>query len=239
MGLIKLTDKEINFTPTRDSYIVCTTIENGEEVVRRVPVYAFEDILGSSYVPISIDSFTSSLTIAELGSTITSPITLTYKCNKKPKSLKLDGNTVEVQGENGSILLQGHSISSNKTWNLVATDDKEKTSSKSVSLSFVNRVYYGASTLPSSVNDTFLRGLSNVLSNSRSRKITVNSTASTYIWYCYPARYGNATFKVGGFDGGFELYNTINHTNSSGYSESYYVYKSDNSSLGNTVVEIS
>ena len=52
MGVIKLTEKEVSYSPTRDTYLVATMIEGGKEVVRRVPVSAFENILGSSYVQI-------------------------------------------------------------------------------------------------------------------------------------------------------------------------------------------
>lgn len=93
--------------------------------------------------------------------------------------------------------------------------------------------------MPSTVDNNFLFNLSSALSGTKSRKITVNSSNNYYIWYAYPARLGNANFKVGGFDGGFELYTTFTHTNSSGYQESYYVYKSDNHGLGNTTIEIS
>lgn len=122
---------------------------------------------------------------------------------------------------------------------MVATDEKNKSATRSVSLTFMNRIYYGATTIPSTITNDFLFGLSNVLSNTKSRKITVNATGNNYIWHCSPARLGTCNFKVGGFDGGFELYTTFNHTNASGYQESYYIYKSDNSNLGNTTIEIS
>ena len=49
---------------------------------------------------------------------------------------------------------------------------------------------------------------------------------------------GKPTFYVGGFEGGFDLLHTFLYTNSKGYSENYYVYKSINSSLGSTSVEV-
>jgi hypothetical protein len=50
---------------------------------------------------------------------------------------------------------------------------------------------------------------------------------------------GTRSFKVGGFDGGFTLYDTISFTNASGYTEEYYVYRSDNAGLGQTSVTVS
>mgnify|MGYP007012482661 CR=1 FL=1 len=135
LGVIKLTEKQVNYSPTRDTtYLVATVIENGAEVVRRIPVYAFEDILGSSYIEISIDSFSSSLSNAEIGTVITDPITLSYSCNKMPVSMKLDGVDMANFEQSDTITLTGHSISANKTWVLAATDDKGKTATKTCSL---------------------------------------------------------------------------------------------------------
>ena len=50
--------------------------------------------------------------------------------------------------------------------------------------------------------------------------------------------FGECEFKVGGFSGGFSLIDTIDFINPSGYTESYYIYKSIEPNLGTTKVEI-
>ena len=81
---------------------------------------------------------------------------------------------------------------------------------------------------------------SSELSGSRARTKTVTAGAGQYIWFAYPARLGAATFKVGGFEGGFTLVDgSFSHTNASGYTEAYRVYRSDNAGLGATTVVVS
>ena len=153
--------------------------------------------------------------------------------------MKLDGVNIDDFSDTGIITLTGNSYSSNKTWVLSVTDDKGKTATKNATLQFLNRIYYGVAEIPSTIDNNFLFGLTNMLSNTKARKITVNPSSGYYIWYACPSRLGSCNFKVGGFDGGFELYSTFSHTNSNGYQENYYIYKSDNPSLGNTTVEVS
>ena len=67
----------------------------------------------------------------------------------------------------------------------------------------------------------------------------MNCGEGQYIFYCVPASFGSCSFKVGGFEGGFNKVDTIQFTNASGYTESYDIYKSTNSNLGNTTVVVS
>jgi hypothetical protein len=114
------------------------------------------------------------------------------------------------------------------------------TATSDITLTFVNNVYYGVNTSTSANITTILAGTSStVLSNSRARTFTVNAGTNEYIYYSYPSRLGTATFTVGGFEGGFSLISTQSHTNSLGFTENYYVYRSDNKSLGSTTVVVS
>ena len=80
--------------------------------------------------------------------------------------------------------------------------------------------------------------LSKTLTNSRSGPFTVNCSPGQYIFFAIPTRFGTPKFTVGGFEGGFNLISTIDFTNSSNYTEPYYLYKSENHSLGNTTVNV-
>jgi hypothetical protein len=114
------------------------------------------------------------------------------------------------------------------------------TATSDITLTFVNNVYYGVNTSTSANITTILAGSSStVLSNSKARTFTVNAGTNEYIYYSYPSRLGTATFTVGGFEGGFSLISTESHTNSLGFNENYYVYRSDNKSLGSTTVVVS
>ena len=85
----------------------------------------------------------------------------------------------------------------------------------------------------------FIKTLSKELSSSKGKTFTVDCGEGQFIFYCVPTRFGSCSFKVGGFEGGFNKVSTIQYTNSSGYTENYDVYKSSNSNLGNTTVVVS
>ena len=201
---------------------------------------AMQDLV---YEAVKIDTLTVTPANAEMGSTVTS-VAVAYALNKIPATLTLDGDSISPV-ETGTVNLSGLSLTANKTYTMVATDNgspshSPATATKSVTLSFLNSVYYGAAVDPGTVDSAFLIGLSNaVLTNTRARTITVNAGVNQYIWYAVPTRLGSCTFKVSGFEGGFQRVSTFSHTNASGYIENYYVYKSDNANLGSTTVTVS
>ena len=70
------------------------------------------------------------------------------------------------------------------------------------------------------------------------RNAGFDAARGEYIWYFVPVRLGACTFTVGGFDGGFDVVATQDVTNSSGYTESFRIYRSANTGLGSTTVEV-
>jgi hypothetical protein len=188
------------------------------------------------YKPISITSFGHNKSILERGVTV-SDVTLSWSTNKTPTSLTLDGSA--VSGTSKAISGLSITWNNNKTWSLVATDERGATATKSTTLTFQNGVYYGVSTAPETYTSNFIQTLTKQLSGSKVSPITVNAGTGQYIYYCLPTRLGECTFSVGGFTGGFSKVATIEFTNASGYSENYYIYKSDKANLGSTVVSVS
>lgn len=189
------------------------------------------------YVAIAITSFTSNVKNQEKGSVV-NDVTLSWNYNKLPETLTLNNESLDVSTK--SKVLTNQNITSNKTWTLKATDARGAVSQKSTSISFLNGVYYGIGTVTdtSGVTNDFIQGLTKVLASSRARTFSVNAGSGQYIYYAIPVAMGKPTFYVGGFEGGFDLLHTFLYTNSKGYSENYYVYKSTNSSLGSTSVEV-
>lgn len=195
---------------------------------------ALDDLL---YKAIAIESFTSNVGTQEKGATV-ADVTLTWKLNKTPESLTLDNEplgTSETQK-----VLSGQSITANKTWTLKATDDREATAQKSVTIQFLNGVYYGKGTVTTTegVNNEFVLGLTKKLQASRAGTWTVNAGEGEFIYFAIPSSMGTPTFTVGGFDGGFTKLHTFEFTNSQGHSENYDVWKSENANLGNTTVVV-
>ena len=192
------------------------------------------------YEEITITSFSASPSIAEIGSTVSS-VVLSWSVNKTPKALTLDGSTI---GANNSSKTVTGAFTTNKTWTLKATDEREAAATKTVTLAFLNGIYYGVALEPTNYDSTFLlngldAGLNKTLKNSKLTSFSVTAAGDEYIYYCLPKRMGTCSFKVGGFDGGFSLVDTISFTNASGYTEDYYIYRSDNTGLGQTSVTVS
>ena len=188
------------------------------------------------YEAITISSFTHNVGTKERGSTVTD-VTLSWKTNKTPTTLSLDGELLDVNTT--SKTFSGLSITwdNNKTWKLDVTDDREATATKSVSITFCNNIYYGVGSVTNGFDNTFVTGLAKRLQTAKAYDFTVNPSAQ-YIYYAVPTRLGAVTFKVGGFEGGFEAPETVSVTNSSGYTENYYVYRSTNKITGSTTVDV-
>jgi hypothetical protein len=205
---------------------------NGYEIV---DAYAREAIALLSYKTISITNFTVKDPTREIGSGAQS-VTLSWTINKTPTSLTLDG--VNIPATSTSKVVDGLQLNTGKTWTLVAKDEKGATSKKTASLEFVNGVYYGVSA-KTTVDNNLIRSLHKVLKDKKVTSFSVNAGASQYIYYCVPKRLGTCSFMVGGFSGGFTLVGTFPYTNIFNYTEDYYVYRSDNTGLGSTVVAVS
>ena len=176
------------------------------------------------YEKIEITSFTASPAMCEMGSSQT--ILLAWSLDGSATSQSINGASVTGNSK------QFTGVSSSKTYTLSVSDGKSS-ASRSASVVFANRVYFGAAS-----DLTAVTQLNSALSNSAARTITVNADAGEYIVYAIPTRLGDVSFFVGGFEGGFEDPAERVLTNASGYQERYKIYRSTNAGLGETVVEV-
>jgi hypothetical protein len=184
---------------------------------------------------LQITNFSANVTNAELGSVINS-INFAWAYNGEPTSQKFEGETIDVNLRNYTYT---EAVSANKTFTLTATDSDGSVKTATVSIKFYNGVYYGVSS-STNYNSALISSLTKVLSDTKERNITVDAkNEDEYVYYCIPSRLGVPNFNVGGFDGGFEKMATIPFTNSSGYTENYDIYRSDNPGLGALTVRIS
>lgn len=190
------------------------------------------------YVPIAITSFSSSVGTVEIGSVV-NDVVLKWALNKTPATLTLDGAELDVDLRTMTLSdLAMTTTSTKKGWTIKATDERNATSSKSVSVTFMNGVYYGVAGDVEKYDSAFILALTKNLQSSRAKTFTVTAGEEQYIYYCVPTKYGACNFNVGGFDGGFALIDTISFTNALGHTEDYYIYKSDNVNLGTTTVKV-
>lgn len=184
------------------------------------------------YKAITINNFSISKSTAELGEKLIGLI-LNWSYNKTPIYQKLDNVLIDNELRKYTIEKE---ISSNTSFKLEVSDGKT-TVNKTTSINFYNGRYYGVSNSETYDSD-FILSLNKTLTNSRACNFTVNCGPGQYIFFAIPTRFGTPTFTVGGFSGGFNKINTISFVNKFGYSESYDIWKSTNSNLGNTTVVV-
>lgn len=216
-------DERFAVKQTEADLAALTTVVGGKADEQEcVDIRARLDAL--EYKSIVINNFAAAPPVNELGSSQT--ITLAWSLNKAATSQNINGSPVT----GNSKQYTGVTISTSYTLNV---SDGQTSASKTAYVSFANRIYYGAAT-----DLTTVTSLSSVLSNDPERTITVDAGADEYIIYAIPARLGDVTFFVSGFEGGFEDPEEQTLANASGYSETYKVYRSTRAGLGETTVEI-
>lgn len=170
------------------------------------------------YIPQTITSFTNNINTVEKGSIITS-ITFNFTFNKIPTTASINNGIGTVTGNSKTSVVN---LTSNTTYTLTANDGTTTVTSNT-SVTFLNKVYWGTSANTTLSNSEILSLNSNVLSSTKNRTITLNGNGQ-YIYYCYPASMGGATFTFNGSSVILEK-TTLSVTNTLGDVTLYNIYK--------------
>ena len=191
------------------------------------------------YVNPSITSFTCnpSKTAYEMGEKVTS-VTFTWTYNKDMVSQTLTG--CDLADETVRTATYSTEFNSNKTFTLSASDGTNSTSANKA-FTFQNKVHYDSASIPATYDSAFILSLNGSLKGSKSGTYTVNVGTNQYFYIAMPTSFNNSdvlTGKVGGFDTDFSKVATVSHTNASGYTCDYNIYKSTNHSLGSILMII-
>jgi hypothetical protein len=190
------------------------------------------------YKEITITSFKNNgntTTNVEKGTTVAN-VTLTWETSKPPKTLTLDGNSIDASITDATF----NNIASNRTWTLKATDERDAVATKTTKISFVNGVYYGVIDSGITVNSSVIHSLveqnqlTKSLQSTKAATFTATANNGQHIMYTLPTSYGTPMFKDKdtGFEAGFYKANTITFTNNNDYEESYDIWLSTNTGLG-------
>ena len=187
---------------------------------------ANEILTVSLYVPPSV-SLGGGSTV-EIGSTIVD-VPLSWTCNKAMLTRLLSapvpiGDRDRGAGQNGSYTHVGANLVSNTTYSITVGDGTGFASGYTY-CTFRNRRYYGINAGLGPLSNPQILALNKEFCSGRANTHTYNCTGGTYIWICYPASFGLATFKVGGLEVTFTLF-VQDVTNDSGYVESFNCYRS-------------
>lgn len=189
------------------------------------------------YIKPEITSFTSTAqAVYEVGQRV-SNIVFNWTTNKNVTTQTLTDCTINADSRTATYT---NEISSNKTFTLTVGDG-QNTVSKSISIAFRNKIYYGSSVIPSNFNSAFILGLSKkqfATGKSGSFSITVGS--NEYGFIAFPSSFGTlSSVKIGGFDTDVTSCGNISFTNSSGGVATYSIYRTGRHSLGAITMVIS
>ena len=131
-------------------------------------------------------------------------------------------------------------ISTNKTF-VLSCGDGQNSASSSKSFTFSSRVHSGSSAIPSTYDSAFILSLPGQLKGNKSGTYTTTVGVNQYFYIAMPKSYNNNDVlvgTVGGFSTEFSRVSTVSHTNQSGYTTDYNIYKSTNHSLGSITMVI-
>ncbi|MBB6003843.1 hypothetical protein [Arcicella rosea] len=213
-------------TPQTGNIAITNPVVDDDEFLNKVSqldseLDSIEDRLEDlEYLPIVINSFTNSINIVEKGSIINS-IVFNYSLNKTPSSLSIDNGIGAVTSN--SFTKNGLNISVNTIFTLSASDEKN-TVTKTSTIRFDNRMYYGSSPNTSFTNADILALQNSVLVNSKNRTVTINGNGE-YPIIAYEASLGDATFIMNGLVNNGFVKTQQNITNASGYTALFNVYR--------------
>ena len=181
-------------------------------------------------------SMSPNTTTYEMGTS--KEVTFSWSFSKLPVQITFNGaeQTLATSGSNKvTVTSNTHAT---KTYTIYGKYKEGETVSKSLSINFRNRYYYGYVAEPEIIDGTFIKSLANKnWATAKTISFTPACTAGTYVWYAYPKRLGAAVMWMGGFQGGFEDPYIISVTNSSGVTEDYYLYRSTNSGIGDLSIQ--
>ena len=182
------------------------------------------------YIKPEITSFTSTVqAVYEVGEKV-SNIVFNWTTNKDITTQTLTG--CPLADANVRTATYTNDIISNKTFTLTIGDG-QNTTSKNISISFRNKIYYGSSAIPTDFDSAFILGLSNkqfATGKSGSFDITVGS--NEYGFIAFPSSFGTlSSVKIGGFDTDVISCGTISFTNASGGTTNYNIYRTGRHSL--------
>lgn len=169
--------------------------------------------------PLEIISFTASPDVCELGGS--ENVVLSWNVQGSIESITINGDP--VSGTSKTI----PNVRENTSFTLNAVDTRGNVARKTISVNFVNHIFWGTSANAEATEGTLKALDFTELSDVRARDIHV-SPDHEYIYYGYPKRLGTSEFRVNGFTGGFENPAIVSVDNHAGYDEDYYIYRSAN-----------
>lgn len=185
------------------------------------------------YVAPNITSFTNDHGDVENGTEITSTV-LNWIINKAVTSVTIN-NGIGSLSVDDTNYTHTSTYSTNRTYQITVSDGTNEDVA-TTSITFKNSNYWGVSA-NTSLSSSQINALTNALATSKSQTRTFTPDEQ-YIYIAYPASYGTATFTVNGLVNNAFILLPQSHTNASGATVPYNVYRSNNLLTGTYTVVV-
>lgn len=159
----------------------------------------------------------------EIGQTITSTV-LTWSWTKPIISQSLNNG---IGALSPALTTYNHisTYTTDRTY-LITGATNAQSSSASTSVVFRQKRWWGINPTVTPVDATIFALSNNEFSTGRGKSFTING-GGQYIYYAYPSGFGAATFTVNGLLNTAWTLFVISHTNASGFTENYNVYRTN------------
>ena len=214
------------------------TYENAEYPDLNNVDKALDKILAKIYyVEPKINSFTMtpSATEYEKGAVV-SGLEFAWTVNKDIVSQSLTDCTIELDDRTATY---GADLTNTKTFTLTISDG-EKSATSSKTIKFLDKAYWGSAVEPTDYDSAFILALSNSkLASGKNGTYSMTVGSGEYGYLVLPTSFGTVTSCwIGGFETTLDNCGSIAHTNASGNTSSYTIYKTGRSGLGSISMEV-
>ena len=189
------------------------------------------------YVAPKINSFTMTPSAIEYEiGTVVSGLEFAWSLNKDIISQTLTDCTIEVDDRTATY---GADLTNSKTFTLTISDG-EQSATSSKTIKFLNKAYWGSAVEPTDYDSSFILALSNSkLASGKNGTYSMTVGSGEYGYLALPTSFGTVTSCwIGGFEVSLANCGTIAHTNASGNTSSYTIYKTERSGLGAISMEV-
>lgn len=154
-----------------------------------------------------------------------------WEFSKEVKSISINGTNLAPTTR---AYTESADISANKNYTFVYSDGVD-TYTKTVSVKFLNGIYYGTSA-STDYNTDLINSLTKKLQENNKIDFSVNAGDGQYIYYACPVSYGQPVFIINGLEVVYNKMIDFDFINSNGYSERYAIYRSTYPGLGLTKI---
>lgn len=187
------------------------------------------------YVEPEVTSFTSTRYEAEIGSTIDN-FRLDWQTNKGIQTQSINHGIGSIERTLRTYMVENAGITSNRTYTITISDG-ENIGEGSLQIRFRNRRHWGVnqSETLTSADILNLSGSEFATDQKQTKTFNASPNGGNYIYFAWPSFFGEPSFFVGGLANSGWVKTTVSHTNNSGHTTNYDVWRSEYKQTGPSI----